>query len=220
MPIKQISNNIKFLGAKYRVKRRKNSERVINNNNSSVINYDVLYTIKFYTLYLPSSIKDVRLYSRSVTRGKENKILIKQSYLILIWLKYITLTNLFKDDKNSTGNNTSYSRGNSNDNRKVPSFFVYPCRLYKFTTIKSPMAHKTFSQEQFLCKNYRLSISFRGEIGNSNITNAVCVNNSLYFIAFFFQRMPSISTNMFLVQRFTLRFFSRDTRFFSLFFFK
>jgi len=204
MLVKQISNNIKFCKVKYY-----NNQRALNYNG-----YNIFYTLKFYTLYLPSSVKDIRLYSRYGTQDKRDKILIKQSYLILIWLKYITLTNSSMDRVGSLGNATTHL------SKKVPSFIVYPCRLYKFTTIKSPMAHKTFSQEQFLCKNYKLSISFNSVIGHNNSITLVNTNSSLYFITFFFQRMPSISTNMFLIQRSTLRFFSRDTVFFSLFCFK
>jgi ribosomal protein S10 len=190
---KQILNDIKFLKVRYFNSRKRTS--------TSVNNYNVFYTIKFYTLYLPSSMKDIRLYSRSRIRKDENKILIKQSYLILIWLKYITSTNLSKDyDKSS-------SDIMFDNSKKVPSFFVYPCRLYKFTTIKSPMAHKTFSQEQFFCKNYKLSISFNSKVGSTNSLNLMHINNSLYFTTFFFNQMPSIGTNMLLIQRITLRFF-------------
>ena len=213
MTIKQLSGNIKLFKTRY--KNDRSQKKVVTKNN----NCNVFYTIKFYTLYLPSSIKDVRLYSRSTTkRTRDSKILIKQSYLMLVWLKYVTLSNenmnSIKDDVSPTSSAVVHNT------KKVPSFFVYPCRLYKFTTIKSPMAHKTFSQEQFICKNYKLSISFTSKISDDNLTSLVHVNSSLYFVAFFFQQMPSISTNMLLVQRLTLRFFSRDTRFFSLFDFR
>lgn len=194
-------------------------------------NNSVLYTLKFYSLYLPASIKNVSLYSRSTNylqkQNLTNKILVKQSYILLIWLKYITVLH------NTIGyQNEKVSDGNLADGKKViPSFFIYPTRSYKFTSLKSPMAHKTFSQEQFLCKNYKLSISFKSDFtnftsrmdaieyscGSKRLTLSSHINNSLYFTMFFFKRMPSVSTNMFLIQRSTLRFYSRDRIFFSLF---
>jgi hypothetical protein len=203
---KHILNDIKFLKVRYCDSRKRTP--------ISINDYNVFYTLKFYTLYLPSSMRDIRLYSRSRIQENEKKILIKQSYLVLIWLKYITSTNLSKDYGKSSGDKMF------DNNEKVPSFFIYPCRLYKFTTIKSPMAHKTFSQEQFFCKNYKLSISFSSRISSSDSLYLMHINNSLYFTTFFFNQIPSIGTNMLLIQRLTLRFFSRDVRFFSLFHFK
>lgn len=117
----------------------------------------------------------------------------------------------------ANGDNDSKSLTRNKSEKSVPSFFIYPSRLYKFTTIKSPMAHKTFSQEQFLCKNYKLSISFSSSFFDKK--TSMGVSNSLYFATFFLKNIPSISTNMFLIQRVTLRFYSSDPLFFSYFFF-
>lgn len=194
-------------------------------------NFNVFYSFKFYSFYLPSSIKGISLYSRSRdwTSGTR-KILIKQSYIMLVWFKYITTLYDIKIHNNFSEENTNFD----SSTKLLPSFFIYPPRLYKFTSLKSPMAHKTFSQEQFLCKNYKLSISFKSDFTsciastttdgklplNFESTLLYSLNNSLYFTMFFFCRMPSISTNMFLVQRFTLRFWSWDKTFFSLFTFR
>ena len=43
---------------------------------------------------------------------------------------------------------------------KRPGMFNYPRKTSKFTHLKAPMAHKTFSQEQFKTKFYFMSISF------------------------------------------------------------
>jgi len=56
------------------------------------------------------------------------KILVKQSYVLLVWFFYLT----------------SVCRGQA----YIPGFFVYSNRVTGFTILKAPMAHKTFSQEQ------------------------------------------------------------------------
>ena len=68
------------------------------------------------------------------------------------------------------------SEDNDNDNDKkyhLPSFFIYPTRNYMTTILKAPMAHKTFSQEQFGVRYYSLSIAFSIKLESSgkNITN-------------------------------------------------
>lgn len=156
------------------------------------------------TLYIPSSLKNVRLHSRIVNKKNDiigfNKILVKQSYIILVWLHYLSrsshITN--KEIKDFTN--------------KIPSFFVYPSRRTTFTLIKSPMAHKTFSQEQFFYKSFRLSISFESEPLPFSV-NKVCV--SLYFLNFILNNIPYVSTNMFLIQRYTLIYYSCDISFFN-----
>jgi len=81
------------------------------------------------------------------------------------------------------------------------------------------MAHKTFSQEQFFFKNYRLSISFTSFIPYyTTYTTSVgimSIFNSLYLINFFFIHAPCISTNMFFLQRYSLNFHGADSKYFN-----
>ena len=70
---------------------------------------------------------------------KYKKLFVKQSYLLMTWVWYIQQKH------------TSSIK---------PSFVFKPTKLNKLTLIKSPMAHKTFSQEQFQFKFYSLLISF------------------------------------------------------------
>lgn len=194
------------------------------NDTRSIVkrNHAFMYSLKFYTMYVPSTIKKVRLYARGygfnpgLTLKKNSKysfdkILIKQSYIMLIWLNYISTSN------SDFGGKDMLNKADST----TPSFFIYPCRKYKFTIIKSPMAHKTFSQEQFLYKTYRLSVSFSGSIGVGITKNPkLDINSSLYLIMFFFRNVPCISTNMIFIQRYSLRFLCGDPNFFSLFLFR
>ena len=52
---------------------------------------------------------------------------------------------------------------------KQPSFFIHPQRRTRQTFIKAPMAHKTFSQEQFQSKFYTLSISFENTFKDRSV---------------------------------------------------
>ena len=65
-----------------------------------------------------------------------------------------------------------------NDNQKIPSFYIHKKHQTKMTKLKTPMAHKTFSQEQFIFKFYTLSIAFRTKLPKAIIPNSI--NNSIY----------------------------------------
>ena len=186
------------------------------------------HTLKFATIYLPSNLDTIRLYIRSnlITKRffiKDEKILIKQSYIILFWLKYLGHTNLLrnKDDSNiddiEKDKYKSFKLGSYN-RKEIPGFFIYPGKTYKTTIMKAPMAHKTFSQEQYQIKYYQLSITFRVDLLN-NLSHTNNINESLYLIAFFKKSLPMISTNMLFLKRYTLISTSKDISFFSYFYF-
>ena len=63
--------------------------------------------------------------------------------------------------------------------KKTPSFFIHPFRNYKTTIIKAPMAHKTYSQEQFMIRYYRLSVSFRVYMFDDYTRPLNTINNSV-----------------------------------------
>ena len=106
---------------------------------------------------------------------------------------------------------------------KVPALFIYPRKNYKTTIQKAPMAHKTFSQEQYMIRFYRLSITFHLDfkdldlINKNNVSSKVFfsktnpnnlypyfihsyplnnVNNSMYYSLYLVRTMPVFSTNM------------------------
>ena len=89
----------------------------------------IKYSIRFTTLIPINTIKFTTLnlinvkYSNIYKKFKKIKLFIKESYLLLAWIFY-----------------------NKKGEKK---YFVGPKRVKKFTQTKSPMAHKTFSQEQF-----------------------------------------------------------------------
>jgi len=105
-------------------------------------------------MFSPANVKNLSLYiSNAVTSNlsaqkqatfRSAKVLVKQSYLMMAWLR------LF-----------------SNSKKKVISFSFLPKKNTKYTLTKAPMAHKTFSQEQF-------SITYR------TIAVSICRNYDMY----------------------------------------
>ena len=125
---------------------------------------------------MPSSFKDITLffrqsliYNSSLIKKPNKKILVKQSYIFLMWINYFLKFNINKDTTSSS----------SSLKNKMPSFFIYPCRNYKTTITRAPMAHKTFSQEQFMIRYYKLSLSFKIKVSSSLQPNNI--NKIIFF---------------------------------------
>lgn len=197
--------------------------------------YPTRYILKFGTIYLPGSIKDIRLYLRSnasyngyLRSVPRSKILIKQSYLVLMWFYYL---NLSLGSSNGVHYNSPHGDAKllTKGFLKSPSFFIYPTRVSKTTIQKAPMAHKTFSQEQFMVRFYLMSFSYTTfpqlteTIPNNSATSGVNrtvtsgINNSVYVSIFISSMAPNISTNLLFLQRYSVFFYSTDGWFFSLF---
>lgn len=184
-------------------------------------NIEVQHTLKFATLYTPSTIKDISLLYRrnleynSLFVNKPNKkILIKQSYIFMIWLSYIV------NKKNKKGKDLAADNQDGvikdEDKLKKPSFFVYPFRNYKTTVVKAPMAHRSYSQEQFMIRFYMLSITFYTKFSiEKNELNNFSVNKSFYFANILKKNTPYTGTNMLFLQKYCIFFNSRDSNFFS-----
>lgn len=169
----------------------------------------VRHTIKFGSIFSPDSLRGVNLFLRSSPDynsflvGKPNKkILVKQSYVFLIWVNYL------RSQKSTTN-----TRGGSTGN---PSFFIYPKKNYKTTIVKAPMAHKTYSQEQFMVRLYSFSVTFDSDHIEQVGKTLNSVNKSLYFASMIKKTTPFVGTNMLFISKYNLTFYSNDTSFFSL----
>ena len=136
---------------------------------------------------------------------KNNKILLKQSYLLISWIHY-----LCKAPEDLT---------NSNINKKKPSFFIHPYKQSKLTLIRSPLAHKTFSQEQFLNRYYRISVSFKPNF-SSSVDVIESVNGSIYAATYIRNNIPFISTNLLFLKKISYFYSSKDSNFYSYSIFK
>lgn len=148
-----------------------------------------------------------------LNNNKSSKLYVKQSYMLLTWVLY--LKNLY------------LKQSPSSSKASLPSFFVFPKNVKKITLLKAPMAHKTFSQEQFLFKFYVLSISYSIENPNSSnlsfpsssssFNHNTTLKDSLFFIlkqrAFF---TTDIGTNLFFFKKATFKSTWNSSTFFKL----
>lgn len=159
----------------------------------------VSYT--FYSLFSPSSLKNLSLYfnnavSYNISNNmdanyRSKKVLIKQSYLLLAWLGIVAR----RYDKKA----------------KQASFSSLPKKTTKFTMTKAPMAHKTFSQEQFVIQYKRLSINLL-----LDSTCAYSLIMTLMSITNFHLNNLSIGTNLFFLSRVIFTVSSQDAKYFTL----
>lgn len=170
-----ISNN-------YQLKRLERKKQYIKNS--------LRYSFKFASIISPGSIKNMTLLGRS--KRPRNNVYVKQSYIMLTWMSYIrekkekTLGSPLPDDEMSK-------------NDKQPSFFIYPHRRTRQTFLKAPMAHKTFSQEQFQYKFYTLGISFENTFRNESAINGV--NNSLFMALLLRRDILPFESNLFFLKK-------------------
>lgn len=157
------------------------------NFNSIVKPYKIPSKSTFFLLQ--THIKDLNFY-------KKKKILIKQSYLMMTW--FFFLKKNLEEIKNSR-----------------IFFFVKPKRKSKFTIIKSPMAHKTFSQEQYSVSFYSINSSIEILTKRKNFN----YSTSLVSLLKIRNSMFTSGTNLFFLQKISIRLFSCDTKYFNLNFF-
>lgn len=168
----------------------------------------IFYSLKFSSLFLPGLIKNIRLFTRSsaadsrikVHNNNNHKILVKQSYILLIWFAYIS--------KNYEPSTTL------SEDLVIPGFFIYPKKIIKFTLMKAPMAHKTFSQEQFCFANYLFSISFKSKYNLSILKNK---KNVVFFLKYISTMHLFCGTNMLFLKSYRFFFSLSDSKFFSYF---
>jgi hypothetical protein len=158
-------------------------------NKKQHIRNSLRYSFKFASIISPGSIKNMTLLDRSAKSS--NNIYVKQSYIMLTWLSYIRETRAKK---------ITVSQGDETIKKSTqPSFFIYPQRRARQTLIKAPMAHKTFSQEQFQTKFYTLSISFENTFRGRSVINGV--NNSLFLSLLLRRDNLPFESNLFFLKK-------------------
>ena len=154
-------------------------------------------------MFNPSSIKNLTLYHRNLNntnvsaslRGsfRNYKILVKQSYLMSAWFYYYA-------------NETLRSK-------KIKGFATLPCRQTRHTSAKAPMAHKTFSQEQFIIKYYFLTFSTEARKTSPVAINSV--NSSLLLSNVFLASSAFAGTNILVLYKSKSWFRAVDRPFFA-----
>jgi len=145
----------------------------------------VKYSFSYVSLITPHKILNIRLFTNHslFQSKKQKKLFVKQSYLLMTWLWYIQSKFLTK--------------------HKKPSFAFKPTKYHKTTLIKSPMAHKTFSQEQFQFKFFYIIISLPINLSVKNF-NIYSANQLLFLIYSLRQKIPFVETNFFLLKSFSI----------------
>ena len=171
-----------------------------------VFSQRLVYSLKFVSLFTPGVLRNVRLYLRSkyqngqikFTKSTDSAILIKQSYVMLVWFVYLSLGYDFEKHEQ--------------EKLVVPGFFIYPKHVSKFTILKAPMAHKTYSQEQLCFGFYSFSVTFKANFD-------FYIPNKKFFIVFFYRYFSSVyfigGTNLLFLKKFRIIFLMRDSSFFS-----
>ena len=171
----------------------KHTQRLLTQHLSRPTN--VRYSLVFKSLIALGTVRNLRLLLNFKPQSnKSKKLLVKQSYMLFTWLFYIE-------------NNLTKCKTNV-----LPKFFIRPSRQKFFTQTKAPMAHKTFSQEQFFIKTYSLQITFTSQHpqGALILNDA---NKSLLAASLIRTSMPFFDTNLFFLKKITFNLKSSDYKY-------
>ena len=174
----------------------------LNKFNNSSIDKNALvpmsYKLNFRSIIPPKSNLNIQTLSMNLQESNVDtqRLIVKNSYILLTWLFFMVKTNqnLKKDIKFK---------------KYAPKFSIKPFRNSKFTIIKAPMAHKTFSQEQYLYSYYSLSTEFIFFLKR----NKMNLNKLLYFFLVVKQSRFSFETNLFFLQKITIKMSTSDSQY-------
>lgn len=112
------------------------------NSNPARASGTVSYSFLFCSWVAPHVFFNKRLKAVA----KKHLLGARKVYLLLTWIYYLTF-NLKRQDKN-----------------KRVSFALLPSKKSKYTLTKAPMAHKTFSKEQFKFQRYSCRVTIRVDL--------------------------------------------------------
>ena len=93
------------------------------------------------------------------------------------------------------------------------SFFIFPVKINKFTSIKAPMAHKSNSKEQFKFQFYSFKVSFDGIILDRLALNSL--NKALMFVLLSKNFFPIVETNLLFLKNYQIAFTCKERNFFN-----
>jgi ribosomal protein S10 len=128
----------------------------------------------------------------------------------MTYIREIQSTNITSKGRTQTGD----TGDTEEDKVSTPSFFVHPSKQNRLTFLKAPMAHKTFSQEQFMNKSYNLTISFNNVFREQSTINSV--NNSLYTALYLRTAYLPAETNLLFLKKLRISITCKDERFMRL----
>ena len=185
------------------------------NRNKTSLKKTLRYAYKFASIISPGSLKDMTLVSRAKANlVTKNNIYVKQSYVLLTWMTYIRETQAVKGAKKKKTKFIEDEDYSEEDNASTPSFFVHPSKNPRLTFLKAPMAHKTFSQEQFVNNSYNLTISFDNAFREqAEISN---VNSSIYVALYLRNTCLPTETNLLFLKKLRMSITCKDNNFLQL----
>ena len=158
----------------------------------------ITYNFTFISLIAPFLINNLRLSTvgSNKTPSSKTKLLMKQSYLILTWFYYLTIsTNVIKNSNNSI------------------SFSFLPIKSKSYTLTKAPMAQKTRSKEQFHFKFYVLKVSVKTTLSNEFILESL--DQTLLAILTTKKTFPIFETNLLFLKNYSLNLHFFDKLYFN-----
>ena len=177
----------------------KNVNLLKTTNNSFLSNNNIItYNFTFISLIAPFLLNNLRLstISSNLTPSRKTKLLIKQSYLILTWFYYLTIsTTQTKKDLNSL------------------TFSFLPLRSKSYTLTKAPMAQKTRSKEQFHFKFYVFKVSVHTKLINEY--SLYSLDQTLLAFLVTKSVFPVFETNLLLLKNYILNLRFYDNNFFN-----
>ena len=91
---------------------------------------------------------------------------------------------------------------------------ILPKKQLVLTHLKTPMAHKTFSQEQFLLKYYYFFSTFKFKLAQTLVPSSI--NKSIYFLLSLRSSTYLEATNLLEVQKLIFLLKSFDIDYFNL----
>lgn len=147
----------------------------------------------FASIITPFMTANLRFFFQTMHFSKK-KIFLKQSYIILSWFYYMRSI--------KTQNTLKFLR-----------FFVLPTTQQVYTLTKAPIAHKTWSKEQYKFQFYLIRISFNN---NHFVDEQICnLNQGLLFFLLIKKTPPYFASNLLLIKNFRILISVSDTFFFK-----
>ena len=121
---------------------------------------------------------------------KKTKLRLKDSYMLLSWLRYLSYTL------------------KANEVRSL-KFSCLPAKQKVYSFQKAPMAHKTNSQQHFKFKFFFFRLSFKAQINETYVASNF--QEGLAFLFLIKQLFPFFETNLLFLKSYKLEFFIRNT---------
>jgi hypothetical protein len=92
---------------------------------------------------------------------------------------------------------------------------VLPLNRRKFTLTRAPMAHKTFSKEQYKFQFYKFKITFNAFLKEKCVLNSL--NAGLLFVLLSKKFFPQFETNILFLKSCNIVFIVKDKQYFDYF---